>query len=389
MATSKKSASSRSARGGASAAPATGGSPRELGYRMPAEWEAHAATWLSWPHEASDWPGKFAAVPWVMAEIARHLQEGERLRILVLDRQTRAAARAALKNSGVDLAQVDFVLSPTDRSWTRDFVPSFVVRHKRPHRPSALGERAKDGIGAVKWRFNGWARYKNHERDELAGSKVADVLGVPRFEPSVTLRGRPYRVVLEGGAIDVDGEGTLLSTEECLLDGRQARNDKLGREGIEQVLSRELAIDKVLWLERGIAGDDTGGHIDDFARFARPGTVLLAQEPHRRDPNHSVLEAARERLEGARDAKNRAIEVIRLPMPAPVVFAGQRLPASYANFYIGNRAVLVPTFNDVNDRNALGILAELFPDRRVVGIHATDFVLGLGTIHCTTQQEPL
>lgn len=366
-------------------------SPRALGYRMPAEWEPHAATWLAWPHEVSDWSGKFGAIPWVFTEIARHLSEAERIRLIVRDARHEKEARSALARSGVALERVDFLRLPTDRSWTRDYVPTFVVQRDRksPRRARPLGERGKDGIAAVKWRFNGWARYSNHRRDEAAGQAVAAALGVPHFEPQARVRGRARRVILEGGGIDVDGEGTLLTTEECLLDGSQARNPELGRSGMEAVLARELAVDKVLWLERGIAGDDTGGHVDDFARFVRPGTIVLAEEKNRRDPNHRALEAARERLKGARDARNRRIEVIRLPMPAPVVFAGQRLPASYANFYIGTGKVLVPTFNDPQDRVALGILAELFPDREVVGIHAVDFVLGLGTIHCSTQQEPL
>lgn len=358
---------------------------------MPAEWEPHAATWLAWPHQTRDWPGKFAAIPWVFAEIARRLAEGERIRLFVGNARLRAEARAAFLRSGVPLDRVDFILSETDRSWTRDFVPSFVVRteRKRPRRAAPLGERGRDGVAAVKWRFNGWARYPNHRRDQAAGVEVADILGVPRFEPRATVERRAYRVVLEGGAIDVDGEGTLLTTEECLLDGKQARNPKLGRAGTEAVLREELDIERVLWVERGIAGDDTGGHIDDFARFVRPGTIVLCEEKNRSDPNHRVLASARERLAGAKDAKGRRIELVRLPMPEPLMFDGQRLPASYANFYIGNAAVLVPTFNDVKDRVALGILAELFPDRPVVGIHAVDFVLGLGTIHCSTQQEPL
>jgi agmatine deiminase len=366
-------------------------SPRELGYRMPAEWEPHAATWLAWPHQERDWPGKFGPVPWVFAEIARHLTQGERIRLLVRDRALKRLALQSLTRVGVDVSKVDWVVCPTDRSWTRDFVPSFVVATKRrpPKRPPALGDRSRDGIAAVKWQFNGWARYKDHERDEAAGQSVADRLGIRAFAPEVALGRRSRRVVLEGGAIDVDGEGTLLTTEECLLDGVQARNPKLGKSGTEAMLSRELAIDKVLWVERGIAGDDTGGHIDDFARFVGPATIVLAEERNGRDPNHRVLEAARERLETARDARGRRIRLVRLPMPTPVAFAGQRLPASYANFYIGTHAVLVPTFNDPRDRSVLGSMAELFPDREVVGIHALDLVLGLGTIHCSTQQEPL
>ncbi len=346
----------------------------DQGFRMPAEWAPHAATWLAWPHEPKDWPGKFAAVPWVFAEIARQLQDGERIRLIVSSKADEKQAKQAFSDSGVALERVDFFRCPTDRSWTRDFLPLFVKNKK---------ERA-----LVKWRFNGWARYKNHQRDEDAGMAVALAQKLPLALPEVSVRGRRRRFVLEGGAIDVDGEGTLLATEECLLDGRQARNRELGKAGSESVLRDYLGAEKVLWLERGIAGDDTAGHIDDFCRFVAPGKIVLAREPNRKDPNHRVLASAAERLRGARDARGRKLEVIPLPMPSPVAFAGQRLPASYANFYIGNGAVLVPTFNDVNDRVALGLLTELFPSRRVVGIHSTDFVLGLGTIHCSTQQEP-
>jgi len=359
--------------------PAMRDTPFARGYRMPAEWEPHAATWLAWPHESSDWPGKFEAVPWVFAEIARALQDGERIRVIVRGVAERARARSALGRSGVSLGRVDFVLAPTDRSWTRDFLPIFVVR----------GRGRRRELAAVKWRFNGWARYPNHTRDEATGRRMAKRLALPSFEPEAVVRGRRTRVVLEGGAVDVDGEGTLLATEQCLLSGRQARNRTLGKAGTEVVLREFLGAEKVLWLGTGIAGDDTGGHVDDFARFVAPGLVALAEEKDRRDPNYRPLHEARERLSGARDARGRRLEVVRLPMPRPVVFAGERLPASYANFYIGTGAVLVPTFNDPADRVALGILAELFPRRTVVGIHSTDFVLGLGTIHCSTQQEPL
>jgi agmatine deiminase len=354
------------------------GTPAALGYRMPAEWEPHRATWLSWPHEASDWPGKFAAVPWVFCEIIKALQEGERTQLIVESAAAERAARATLKSSGVALSQVDFHRFATDRSWTRDSVPTFVT--------AGSGRRGK--LGAVNWRFNGWARYKNHKRDDALGPLVAKALELPRFDPVVTLDKRSHHFVLEGGAIDVDGQGTLLATEECLLDGKQARNPKLGRALSEAVLRDHLGVEKVIWLGRGIAGDDTGGHIDDFARFVAPGKVVIAVETNRKDPNHRILSQARERLNGARDARGRKLEVIPLPMPAQLVFDGQRLPASYANFYVSNAAVLVPTFNDPSDRVALGILSELFTDRPVRGIHSTDFVLGLGTIHCSTQQQP-
>jgi agmatine deiminase len=349
--------------------------PFDLGYRMPAEWEPHAATWLAWPHEPSDWPGKFEAVPWVIADIARHLQEAERIRLIVRSRRERAQAAAALYRSGVRLTRVDFVTAATNRSWTRDFLPLGVVRRRRGRRE----------LAAVKWRFDGWARYPDHAADEAAGRRIARRLGVPTFFPEVAGR----RLVLEGGAIDVDGQGTLLATEQCLLTGRQARNRALGRPGMETALRDYLGAERVIWLGNGIAGDDTGGHVDDFARFVAPGVVALAEEKNRTDPNYRPLHEARERLSGARDARGRRLDIVRLPMPRPVIFDGERLPASYANFYIGTGAVLVPTFNDPSDRVALGILAELFPKRTVLGIHSTDFVLGLGTIHCSTQQEPL
>jgi len=355
-------------------------SAHELGYRMPAEWEPHAATWLSWPHEPTDWPGKFEAVPWVFAEIIKNLTLGERVRLIVASKRMQKEASAALEKSQVDLGLVDFVQLATDRSWTRDFLPLFLAK------PGRTGKRA---LGAVKFRFNGWARYKNHARDEAAGQKVlerARAAGATPFQAIASHTGAP--VVLEGGAVDVDGQGSLLCTEECLLDGRQARNRELGKAGVEQALRDHLGAEKVLWLGRGIAGDDTAGHIDDFARFVAPGRIVLATEKNRKDENFRPLREALERLRGEKDARGRRLEIIPLPMPEPVVFDDQRLPASYANFYVGNSVVLVPTFNDPADAVALGILSELFPNRRVVGIYSKDFVLGLGTIHCSTQQEP-
>ena len=367
----------RAASAAATPAPFPLATPSSLGYRMPAEWEPHAATWLAWPHEPTDWPGKFAAIPWVFAEVARHLQAGERIRVIVSGAKEEKLAKSVFTRSGVDLKQVDFVHLHTDRSWTRDFLPLGVVKGRGATRETAL----------VKWKFNGWARYKNHAKDEAAGMAVALQLGAPLALPEAQFGRKRARVVLEGGAIDVDGEGSLLCTEECLLSGRQARNAPLGKAGVEAVLREHLGAEHVLWLGSGIAGDDTAGHIDDFCRFVAPGKIVLAEEKNKQDPNYAVLRDAAARLSRAHDAKGRKLDVIRLPMPAPIVFDGQRLPASYANFYVGNAAVLVPTFNDPQDRTALGILAELFPKRRVVGIHSTDFVLGLGTIHCSTQQE--
>jgi agmatine deiminase len=360
--------------------------PRSLGFRMPAEWRPHAATWMAWPHKKGDWPGKMGAIPWVFAEIVRQLSRGERVRLIVASRGQQHQVERILRVSGVELGQVDFVLSKTDRSWTRDYVPSFVVRKApRPRRPSTRPELE---VAAVKWRFNGWARYPDCRLDDTAGHRAVAHLGMRCFLPRVQARGRTRHVVLEGGALDVDGQGTLLTSDDCLLTGRHARNRCLGRHVLEQVFRDYLGIERVLWLGPGIAGDDTAGHVDDFVRFVAPGRVVLCQEKRRADPNHKPLERARELLENERDARGRKLELIRVPMPEPRSHGRQRLPASYANFYVANEAVLVPTFNDEADRHALGILGELFPSRRVVGIHAVDLVLGLGTVHCSTQQEP-
>jgi agmatine deiminase len=346
---------------------------------MPAEWEPHVATWLAWPHQAGDWPGKLDAVRWVFVEIARVLSQAERVRLIVGGKLEQRRAARMLERSGCDLGRIDFHLAATDRSWTRDFLPLFVV-------PGARARSKR--IASVKWRFNGWARYPNHERDDAAGRSIAAQYGRPWFEPSVERGARRMHIVLEGGAIDVDGRGTAMVTEECLIAGKRARNRWLGRDGTERVLGDYLGIEKTLWVSRGIAGDDTSGHIDDFARFVAPSKVVICAESDRRDDNYLPLRQAAAALRHATDARDRKLELVELPMPRPVMYGRQRLPASYANFYIGNAAVLVPTFNDPADRIALDIFARLFPDRKVVGIYCRDLVLGLGTIHCSTQQEP-
>jgi agmatine deiminase len=346
--------------------------PAALGYRMPAEWEPRAATWIAWPHKRSDWPGRFACIPWVVGAIVAKLTPGERVRILVRHAADARAARGVLRRVRVDLRRVDLVRARTDRFWTRDSLPT-VVR------------RDRDGTRAlVHWRFNAWAKYDDWRHDVRLGQVVERVLGLPRWEPRAGRR----RIVLEGGAIDVNGRGTLLTTEECLLSPVQARNPGLGRRRIERALARYLGVGNVLWLGSGIAGDDTHGHVDDLARFVGPRTVVVARTRDRADPNYEPLRDNLDRLRRMSDQDGRSLRVVPLPMPAPLFHGTQRLPASYANFYIGGRVVLVPTFNDPADRAALEILARCFPTRQVVGIHAGDLVLGLGTLHCMTQQEP-
>jgi len=354
--------------------PTRADTPAALGFRMPAEWEPHHATWLGWPHNASDWPSKFAPIPWVYGEIVRALGPREITRILVNSAQHERQARHVLERVGVDLAQVEFFRFPTDRGWTRDFGPLF-VRRTSP-RPE---------LGITRFRFNAWAKYPDWKKDDRIPDRVATRLKVRLFPA----RAGAGDVVLEGGSIDGNGRGTLLTTEECLLDPAvQVRNPGLGRGEIEAVLRDQLGVTNVLWLGKGIAGDDTHGHVDDLCRFVNPRTVVLCRETDPHDANYRPLEENRERLQGMRLEDGSKIDVVDLPMPAPLYFEGQRLPASYANFYIANRAVLVPTFNDPQDRIALGVLAEQIQDRPIVGIHAVDLVWGLGTIHCLTQQEP-
>ena len=330
---------------------------------MPAEWERHAATWLAWPHNASDWPGKFPPIPWVYGEIVRHLAPGEIVRILVNSRVQQTHASRILKKVGVDLARVDFLRFPTNRGWTRDCGPIFV---------RTTG--AKPLLAVARFHFNAWAKYRDWKKDDRIPELAAKRFKLPLINA---------KMVLEGGSIDVDGRGTLLTTEECLLDTKvQVRNPGFTRQDIEAVLRDTLGVTNTLWLGKGIAGDDTHGHVDDICRFVSSGTVVLCREDNAKDVNYRPLAENRERLQG------KGIEVIDLPMPRPLYFDGVRLPASYANFYIANAAVLAPTFNDPNDRTALGILGECFSDRPVVGIHAVDLVWGLGTLHCLTQQEP-
>jgi agmatine deiminase len=345
--------------------------PAQLGYRMPAEWEPHEATWIAWPHRRDDWPGKFAPIPWVYTEIVRHLHRAERVCILVADRREEGRARRRLHRAGVDNPGVEFFICPTDRVWTRDYGPTFL-------------KSADGGMALLDWQFNGWAKYPDWQRDDAVPARLAEGLKLRVWQPQ--LDGR--RIVLEGGSIDVNGQGLLLTTEECLLSDVQQRNPGLTRHDYERVFADYLGVRKVLWLGRGIAGDDTHGHIDDLARFVGPRTVVTSVEEDPSDVNYAPTRENLERLRGMTDLDGRSLEVVPLPLPEPVVFDGQRLPASYANFYIANDRVLVPTFNDPNDRRALGILADLFPGRTVVGIHAVDLVWGLGTLHCLTQQQP-
>jgi agmatine deiminase len=347
--------------------------PPPQGRLWPAEWSPHDATWLGWPHHRPDWPGKFEPIPWVYAEIVRVLHAHERVEILCHSEQVREEAIAALRSHGVRLDQCQLHLVPSDRVWLRDSGPTMVWRD--------------DGsVEAVCWRFNAWAKYENHLADALIAPTVARLAGIPAVEAQ-----RPDgqgRLVLEGGAIDTNGAGVLLTTEECLLSPIQERNPGLDRAGYERVFREYLGIHTTIWLGEGCVGDDTHGHVDDIARFVDTNTVVLAFEPDSTDENHKRSVDNRTRLERASRNLDGGLRIVELPYPRPVIMDGERLPASYANFYVANGVVIVPTFNDRNDRTALNILAECFPDRDVVGIHAVDLVWGLGTLHCLTQQQP-
>ncbi len=337
---------------------------------MPAEWDQHASTWIAWPHNAEDWPGKFQPIPWVYSEIVRHLSHVEEVNILVNDERARKVAMRILTRAGANLARLHFHLWRTDRIWLRDSGPIFVKQANR--------------IAVTNWKFNAWAKYPNWQNDDQLPEHVAKLKGMQRFDPMLNNR----RIVLEGGSIDVNGAGAMLTTEECLLSEVQQRNPGVSREQLEQIFVQYLGVTQTIWLNRGCVGDDTHGHVDDIARFVAEATIIAAVEHNTADENHLPLAENLDRLRSAKQPSGSPYKIVELPMPSPVLFDNERLPASYANFYIANGLVMVPTFNDANDRIALNILAECFPKRKVVGIHCGDFIWGLGALHCMTQQEP-
>ena len=339
-------------------------------FRFPAEWEKHDATWIAWPHHEPDWPGKLAPIPWVYGEIARVLHRHERVEILCHDEQVRDDARVVLEAHSVAPEGYRLHIVPNDRVWLRDSAPTFVC-----------DERGR--VQLVNWQFNAWAKYDDYQRDERVGQAIADLTDLPRIVPRRPDTGEP--VVLEGGGIEANGEGLLLVTEEWLLSDVQVRNPGLSRDDYERVFRDYLGVRQTLWLGEGCVGDDTHGHVDDIARFVAPDVVVLAHEEDPADENHR---RSSDNLRRLALVAGDALRVVTLPYPRPVYMNGERLPASYANFYIANGVVIVPTFNDRNDRVALNTLAALMPDREVVGIHAVDLVWGLGTLHCLSQQQP-
>ena len=361
----RKSTSAASVRSGASTMEPS------LGRRMPAEWEKHDATWIAWPHHEPDWPGKLAPIPWVYAEIVRALSDYEKVEILCHDATVGENARSLLAAHGVKDQRYRVRTVSNDRVWLRDSAPTGVLRG--------------DGrVELINWGFNGWAKYENYKKDAEIGAEIERITGLPRIVPRRPDNGE--RLILEGGGIDVNGAGRILVTEEWLLSDVQVRNPGMMAGDYEAAFAEYLGVTDTIWLGQGAVGDDTHGHIDDIARFSSRDTVILAYEQDVADENHARSVDNMRRLEAV--AKKQPLRIVTIPFPRPVIMNGERLPASYANFYVANRAVLVPTFNDPNDRIALNGIAEAFPGRTVIGIHAVDLVWGLGTLHCLTQQQP-
>jgi agmatine deiminase len=352
--------------------------PAAAGFRLPAEWEPHEATWIAWPHNPTDFPGKLPAIHLVYGEIARKLAESEAVRIIVTDAAQEASAKRILTRAHADISRVEFFHWKTDRSWARDFGPICVRRSATADTPAQ--------VAVANFKFTAWGhKYPNWKLDNQIPDRVSRALKLPKFD--VKIGGEPF--ALEGGGIDVNGRGTIITTEECFLHPDiQVRNPGATRETYEGVFRDYLGAANVLWLGEGIVGDDTHGHVDDLCRFVAPDTAVTICQNNPEDANYRALAANRERLGGMKLENGGKLNVVELPCPGPLYYAGERLPASYANFYIANSTVLVPTFNDPADRQALGILADLFPHRKVMGIHAVDLALGYGTIHCLTQQQP-
>jgi agmatine deiminase len=391
--------------------------PKALGLRMPAEWEPHSATWLAWPHYRGDWPGKFEPIPWVYAEIIRNLAKHERVELIVNNAVAARQARRVLERADALSNDIRFHHWPTDRVWLRDSGCIFAKPQLGFARPDIGGRLSPRGhaewhecgaggaapdLVALKFRFNAWAKYSNWRTDDKIGRLMAKVAVPVRKSHKLGRADKSRmnhvqeihpvslgkRIVLEGGSIDVNGAGTILTTEECLLSKVQERNPHMTRVHYEKAFADYLGAPHTIWLGRGIAGDDTHGHVDDLSRFVARDTVVTMIEPNAKDENHVPLRANLRRLQSARDQNGRQLHIVEIPMPQPVVFEGRRLPASYANFYIANGVVLVPVFNSANDRIALNALAQVFPTREILPIYSVDFIWGFGAMHCVTQQQP-
>ncbi len=341
--------------------------PKQLNYRFPAEWEKHRATWLSWPHKEESWPGKIESIYPIYAQFIKALTEGELVCININNEQIKAKAVQHLEKKNVDLSKVFFYIHPTNDAWCRDHGPSFLIN------PSAENKKV-----IIDWNYNAWGnKYPPYDLDDVIPTLIGNEFNIPVFNPGI---------VMEGGSVEFNGKGTLLTSKACLLNPN--RNSHLNQSQIEKYLRDYYCIDNILWVNDGIVGDDTDGHIDDITRFVNQDTVVTVVEQNKNDENYFILKENVELLEKMNVENGKQLNIIELPMPSPVIYEGQRLPASYANFYIGNAAVVVPTFRDKNDDKALNILQKCFPDRKVIGLDSTDIIWGLGSFHCLSQQEP-
>ena len=342
--------------------------PRELGYYFPAEFAPHAATWLSWPHKEASWPGKINAIYPSYVKFIKELIKGERVKINVVDAAMQQQATDWMTRFDVDLAKVDFFIHPTNDAWCRDHGPAFLIN------PSAHPQKV-----IVDWGYNAWGnKYPPYDLDDVIPTRIAEHYGLQVWHPGI---------VMEGGSVEFNGKGTLLTSTACLLNPN--RNPHLNQEQIEKYLRDYYGVEQILWVDEGIVGDDTDGHIDDTVRFVNADTVLATVESDRTDENYALLQHNLQQLKAMRLIDGKPLNIIELPMPSPLSYEGQRLPCSYANFYIANHAVIVPVFNCKQDETALRIIEQCFPGREVVGIDSVDIIWGLGSFHCLSQQEPL
>ncbi|MBL3655410.1 agmatine deiminase family protein [Fulvivirga sediminis] len=344
-----------------------GKTPKELGYYFPAEFAKHEATWLSWPHKEESWPGKIKTIYEPYAEFIKVVTEGEKVRINVVDEKMKASAISYLEKNGTDLSQVEFFIHPTNDAWCRDHGPAFVINPEAKHKKIILD-----------WGYNAWGdKYPPYDLDDVIPTKIAEHFNLPVLHPGI---------VMEGGSVEFNGKGTLLTTKSCLLNPN--RNPELNQEKIERYLTDYYVVDQILWLGDGIEGDDTDGHIDDLTRFVNEDTVVTVVEHNKSDNNYAPLQENLEHLKTLRLLNGKQLNIVELPMPREIIYEDMRLPASYANFYISNNHVIVPTFQDKNDDKALDIISQCFPKRKVIGINSLDIIWGLGSFHCLSQQEP-
>jgi agmatine deiminase len=341
--------------------------PKDLGYYFPAEFAPHVATWLSWPHKEDSWPGKIHAIFGVYSRFIKELSLGEKVCINVNDEAMKSFATDQLKNAGVDLSRIEFFFHPTNDAWCRDHGPAFLIN------PNA--DRKKI---IVDWNYNAWGnKYPPYDLDDVIPTLIAKRYDMPVYYPGI---------IMEGGSVDFNGQGTLITSTCCLLN--KNRNPKLNRNQVEEYLINYYGVEQVLWVDEGIVGDDTDGHIDDTVRFVNEDTVLAVVEENKQDENYTLLQKNLEELKKMRLLNGKQLHIVELPMPDEVIYQGQRLPASYANFYIANQSVIVPVFRCDKDEKALEIIRQCFPGRKVVGIDSTDIIWGLGSFHCLSQQEP-